>query len=148
MVHLCINPTLHHIPMKPHRSIFIYASCTNDNSLIHVHQYSMIRHVCIKPLTFDIIQSYVGINQSFILWHQSINHPLASINHLTSILWHQLIKHLASMTTWSNSIYLQHFSMHKNTTSYTKLRKLKCLDQYTQGQCGWWRGTWNHEGFG
>ena len=36
------------------------------------------------------------------------------------------------------------FSMHKNTTSYTKLRRLKFVDLYTQGQCGWWRGTWNH----
>ena len=42
------------------------------------------------------------------------------------------------------SIYLQHFSMHKNTTSYIKLRRLKCVDLYTQGQCVWWRGTWNY----
>ena len=41
------------------------------------------------------------------------------------------------------SIYLFHLSMHKNTTSYTKLRRLKCVDLYTQGQCRWWRGTWN-----
>ena len=42
-----------------------------------------------------------------------------------------------------NSIYLQHFSMHKNTTSYTKLRRLNYVDWYTQGRCGWWRGNWS-----
>ena len=41
------------------------------------------------------------------------------------------------------SIYFHHFSMHRNTTSYTKLRRLSCVDLCTQGPCGWLRGTWN-----
>ena len=40
-------------------------------------------------------------------------------------------------------IYLWNFSMHKNTISYTKLRRLSCVDLCTQGPCGWLRGTWN-----
>jgi hypothetical protein len=78
MIHLYINPTMHHIPMKPHQSIFIYASCINDNSLIHLHQYTMIRYVYIKgPLIFDIIQSSFGINQFLDI------HPLTTINQLS-----------------------------------------------------------------
>jgi hypothetical protein len=45
MIHLYINSTMHHIPMKPHRSIFIYASCINDNSLIHLHLGQYILHL-------------------------------------------------------------------------------------------------------
>ena len=41
------------------------------------------------------------------------------------------------------SIYLRHFSMHRNTTSYTKSRRLNCVYLCTQGPCGWLRGTWN-----
>ena len=40
-------------------------------------------------------------------------------------------------------IYFRHFSMHKNTASYTKLRRFSCVDLCTQGLCGWLRGTWN-----
>ena len=29
------------------------------------------------------------------------------------------------------------FSMHRNTTSYTKLRRLSCVNLCTQGPCGW-----------
>ena len=46
------------------------------------------------------------------------------------------------------SIYLRHFSMHRNTTSYTKLRRLSCVDLRTQGLCGWLRGTLNFKGIG
>jgi len=58
MSHIYINPTMHHISTKPHRSIFIYASYINDNTLILIHlqqwqyilhQYSMTRHC-----SFDI----------------------------------------------------------------------------------------------
>ena len=51
-------------------------------------------------------------------------------------------KFLVSCVKWK-SIYLQYFSMHRNTTSYTKLRRLSCVDLCTQGPCGWLRGTWN-----
>jgi hypothetical protein len=87
MIHLYINPTMHHIPMKPYRYSFIYASCINDNSLIHLH-------LCIMSMTThssNFIYAWHHMNMIPLdVNHKSINHlasvnPLTSINHLTSI---------------------------------------------------------------
>ena len=65
MSHLYIFPTMHHIPMEPHRSIFIMYQwqLIDPSSSMHSHQGQHILY-------------YIN--------HQSIN-PLTSINHLTSI---------------------------------------------------------------
>jgi hypothetical protein len=86
MSHLYIFPTMHHIPMKPHRyhhdNSLIHLHHINDNSLIHLHLC-----ILIKDNTYYITSI---INQSI---------TLTSINHLTSI----------NQTIGINDNMIQHF---------------------------------------
>jgi len=76
MSHLYIFPTMHHIPMKPQRSIFImYQWQLNDPS--SSYQWQLI-----DPSSS--MHSHQGKYILYYINHQSIN-PLTSINHLTSI---------------------------------------------------------------
>ena len=76
MSHLYIFPTMRHIPMKPHRSIFImYQWQLIDPS--SSYQWQLI-----DPSSS--MHSHQGKYILYYINHQSIN-PLTSINHLTSI---------------------------------------------------------------
>ena len=88
MSHLYIFPTMHHIPMEPHRSVFIiyqWQLIDPSSSMHHINDpFSLIGFhltsiILIKENTYYITSI---INQS-ILWHQSITWN-QSINH-----WHQ-----------------------------------------------------------
>ena len=112
MSHLYIFPTMHHIPMEPHRSIFIMYQwqfidpsssyqwkLIDQSSSMHSHQGQYILH-------------YIN--------HQSIN-PLASINHLISINdinqsnhWHQ----------WQHDPTISPFGIDGNTHALTLILHL------------------------
>ena len=101
MSHLYIFPTMHHIPMKPHQSIFIMYQwqLIDPSSSMHSHQGQYILY-------------YIN--------HQSIN-PLTSINHLT------LINDINQSNHWHQ---WQHDPTKLSKESFSKVvRELKKLGQ-------------------